>query len=64
MTLNMASPVVRAAFGMFFGVALVMVIRFIPGLEFLNIWHAIGAGAFAAVGMIIMGRMRKASQVR
>jgi hypothetical protein len=49
---------------MFFGVALVMLIRFIPGLEFLNIWHAIGAGGFAAAGMIIMGRMRKAPQAR
>jgi hypothetical protein len=56
MTLNMASPIVRAAFGMFFGVALVMVIRLIPGLDFLNIWHAIGAGAFAAVGMVFMRR--------
>jgi len=64
MSLNMASPIVRAAFGMFFGVALVMLIRFIPGLEFLNIWHAIGAGGFAAAGMIIMGRMRKAPQAR
>jgi hypothetical protein len=58
MTLNMTSPIVRAAFGMFFGVAIVMLIRFIPGLEFLNIWHAIGAGAFGAVGMVILGRSK------
>jgi hypothetical protein len=58
MTLNMTSPIVRAAFGMFFGVAIVMVIRLIPGLDFLNIWHAIGAGAFGAVGMVIMGRIK------
>ena len=64
MTLNMASPIVRASFGMFFGVALVMLLRFIPGLNFLNIWHAIGAGGFAAAGMVILGRMRKTPQVR
>jgi hypothetical protein len=58
MTLNMSSPIVRAAFGMFFGVAIVMALRFIPGLGFLNIWHAIGAGAFGAVGMVVLRRMR------
>ena len=56
MILNMASPIVRAAFGMFFGVALVMVLRLVHGLEFLNIWYGIGAGAFAAVGMVLMKR--------
>ena len=62
MTLNMASPIVRAAFGMFFGVALVMVLRLVPALDFLNIWHAIGAGAFAAVGMVFMRKkVRSAS---
>jgi hypothetical protein len=54
--LNMASPIVRAAFGMFFGVALVSLLKFVPGLQFLNIWHAIGAGALAAAGMVLMRR--------
>ncbi len=63
MTLNMASPIVRAAFGMFFGVALVMLLRFIPGLDFLNIWHAIGAGAFGAVGMVIRRKRVRSAAV-
>ncbi len=52
--LKMSSPIVRAAFGMFFGAALVAAIRFVPGMEFLNIWHAIGAGAIGAAGMVLL----------
>jgi hypothetical protein len=58
---NMASPIVRAAFGMFFGVAIVMLLRLIPNLAFLNIWHAIGAGAFGAFGMVLLRRNRPRS---
>lgn len=55
MLLNMASPIVRASFGMFFGTALVMVFRFLPGLDYLNIFIGIGAGGFGGAGMIVMG---------
>lgn len=55
MLLNMASPIVRASFGMFFGTALVMVFRFLPGLDYLNIFFGIGAGGFGGAGMIVMG---------
>jgi hypothetical protein len=61
--LNMASPIVRAAFGMFFGVAIVMLVRLIPSFSFLNIWHAIGAGAFGAVGMVLLRRKKGSSAV-
>ena len=55
MLLNMASPIVRASFGMFFGTALVMVFRFLPGLDYLNIFLGIGAGGFGGAGMVVMG---------
>lgn len=55
MLLNMTSPIVRAAFGMFFGTALAMALRFLPGLDYLNIFLGIGAGGFGGAGMVVMG---------
>jgi hypothetical protein len=54
MILNMASPIVRASFGMFFGVSMVMVLRLLPGLDYLNIFLGIGAGGFGGAGMVAM----------
>ena len=55
MILNMDSPIVRASFGMFFGTSMVMVLRLLPGLDYLNIFHGIGAGGFGGAGMVAMG---------
>jgi hypothetical protein len=55
MLLNMSSPIVRASFGMFFGTALAMALRLLPGLDYLNIFLGIGAGGFGGAGMVIMG---------
>jgi hypothetical protein len=55
MILNMASPIVRASFGMFFGTAMVMALRFLPGLDYLNIFFGISAGSFGGAGMVAMG---------
>jgi hypothetical protein len=55
MLLNMDSPIVRAAFGMFFGTAMVMALRFLPGLDYLNIFFGIGAGGFGGAGMVALG---------
>jgi hypothetical protein len=55
MLLNMSSPIVRASFGMFFGTAMVMVLRFLPGLDYLNIFFGIAAGGFGGAGMVAMG---------
>ena len=54
MILNMASPIVRASFGMFFGVSMVMLLRLLPGLDYLNIFLGIGAGGFGGAGMVAM----------
>jgi hypothetical protein len=51
----MSSPIVRASFGMFFGTAMVMALRFLPGLEYLNIFDGIGAGGFGGACMVAMG---------
>ena len=55
MLLNMNSPIVRASFGMFFGTSIVMVLRLLPGLDYLNIFHGIGAGGFGGAAMVAMG---------
>ncbi len=55
MILNMYSPIVRASFGMFFGTAMVMALRVLPGLDYLNIFLGIGAGGFAGAGMVAVG---------
>ena len=55
MLLNMHSPIVRASFGMFFGTAMVMVLRLLPGLDYLNIFHGIGAGGFSGAAMVALG---------
>jgi hypothetical protein len=55
MLLNMNSPIVRAAFGMFFGTAMVMAVRLLPGLDYLNIFDGIAAGGFGGASMIAMG---------
>jgi hypothetical protein len=55
MILNMDSPIVRASFGMFFGTAMVMALRLLPGLDYLNIFHGIGAGGFGGAAMVAVG---------
>lgn len=55
MLLNMDSPIVRASFGMFFGTAMLMALRLLPGLDYLNIFHGIGAGGFGGAAMVAMG---------
>jgi hypothetical protein len=55
MLLNMDSPIVRASFGMFFGTAMVMALRLLPGLDYLNIFHGIGAGGFGGAAMVALG---------
>jgi hypothetical protein len=54
MILNMHSPIIRASFGMFFGTAMVMALRFLPGLDYLNIFHGIGAGGFGGAAMVAL----------
>ncbi len=58
MALNMTSPIVRASLGMVVGALAVLVLGMIPGLQFLNVWYAIGAGALCAVGTVLLGRGR------
>ena len=56
MALNLSSPIVRASFGLVVGFVIAMVLRMIPGLGFINLWYAIGAGALGAAAMVVMGR--------
>ena len=56
MLLNMDSPIVRASFGMFFGTSMVMVLRLLPGLDYLNIFLGIGAGGFGGAAYGCRGR--------
>lgn len=55
MLLDMTRPIIRASFGMFFGTAMVMALRFLPGLDYLNIFFGISAGGFGGAGMVAMG---------
>jgi hypothetical protein len=55
MPLDMTRPIIRASFGMFFGTAMVMALRFLPGLDYLNIFFGIAAGGFGGAGMVAMG---------
>lgn len=55
MILKMDSPIVRASFGMFFGTSMVMVLRLLPGLDYLNIFLGIGAGGFGGAAMVAVG---------